>query len=72
MKRGDAVVMLDWDGNKIPYLFGIILDVHPDLSKLKSAFGTPWIYRVLWNDRSIKEHESGTGLRRIFIYEPWR
>ena len=68
MRVGDGVIRVEWDGKTNPRLFGIILDVYPDPNKLSSPFGAPWIYRVLWNDGVIKEHESGT-VRRIIVNE---
>lgn len=66
MNRGDGVLRLDWNGELVKNNLGIILDVYPDRTKLKSAFGTPWIYRVLWKDGIIKEHEMGS-LRRVIV-----
>jgi hypothetical protein len=68
MRIGDAVAKVDWNGELNPHLLGIILHFYPDPTKLKNPFGAPWIYRVLWNDGVMKEHEMGT-LRRVFIYE---
>ena len=66
MKIGDAVVRVDWSNEIVKNNLGIILDVYPDPTKLKSPFGAPWIYRVLWKDGIIKEHEMGS-LRRVIV-----
>ena len=66
MKPGDGVLKVDWDNRIIPGLFGIVLDVNPDPKELKNPFGTPWIYRVLWNDGTVKDQGWGT-IRRIIV-----
>jgi len=66
LKIGDAVVRVDWNNEIVRSSFGIVLGVYPDRTKLKSPFGTPWIYRVLWKDGIIKEHEMGS-LRRVIV-----
>ena len=66
MNPGDLVRKLDWNGELNPRLLGILLEVRIDKKLLKSPFGVPWIYKVVWNDGIIKEHEMGT-LRRISV-----
>ena len=66
MNPGDLVRKLDWNGELNPRLLGILLEVRIDKKLLKSPFGVPWIYKVVWNDGFIKEHEMGT-LRRISV-----
>jgi len=66
MNPGDLVRKLDWNGELNPRLLGILLEVRIDKKLLKSPFGVPWIYKVVWNDGIIKEHEMGS-LRRISV-----
>jgi hypothetical protein len=63
MRPGDLVVHEFCD--TMP---GILLEVIIDKKKMKSPFGIPWMYRVLWADGFVKEHEVGI-LRRIMIHE---
>lgn len=46
---------------------GILLEVRIDQKLMKNPFAVPWVYRVLWGDGIIKEHDMGT-LRRVAIY----
>ncbi|NBZ95401.1 MAG: hypothetical protein EBR40_03055 [Proteobacteria bacterium] len=64
MNPGDLVRKLDWNCELNPRLLGILLEVKIDKKLLKSPFGVPWIYKVVWNDGIIKEHEMGS-LRRV-------
>jgi hypothetical protein len=63
MKPGDLVVHSYHDE-----MIGILLEVSDDQRLKKHRFSIPWVYRVLWADASVKEHEMGT-LRRIMIHE---
>ncbi len=66
MKIGDGVVRVGWNNEIVRSSFGIVLMVRPDRTKLKSPFGAPWIYRILWNDGITREHEMGY-LRRVIV-----
>lgn len=47
---------------------GILLEIRVDQKLMKNPFAVPWVYRVLWRDGIIKEHDLGT-LRRIAAYD---
>ena len=66
MNPGDLVRKLDWNGELNPRLLGILLEVRIDKKLLKSPFGVPWIYRVMWNDGRVVEHDMGS-LRRVSV-----
>lgn len=50
---------------------GILLEVLVDQKLMKNPFAVPWVYRVLWRDGIIKEHDLGT-LRRIAVHDRFR
>ena len=62
MKPGDLVVHSYYDA-----MLGILLEVREEESLKKHRYSIPWVYRVLWADGTVKEHDMGT-LRRIAIH----
>ena len=55
----------DWDDDLYSEL-GILLEVRVVEQKSFDRWAVPWVYRVLWQDGIIAEHEMGT-LRRLVV-----